>query len=374
MARILIVGGGFGGVVAAESLAQKLGDEHQITLVSRSRDFIFYPALVRLAFGKCELDDISFDLREAMLDRRVSFVESEVARVNVHQGNVIVSGGEFSGEIPYDFLVIALGRRLATERITGFYEDSHHLLGPDDALKFHQAVRDFHQGHAVIGSCPGARLPVPVFETAFAFSHFLEERGERSRCAITIVSDETPDEMFRATLSQALLDSLNSREIEFVSDFPIDRITPRSIVASDGHAIECDLRLLIPPFRGPAPVLYTGLTDAEGYVRVDTRMKVFGAEQIYAVGDCTSFSVPKTGHMAVRQGEVAAENILANIRGLEATATYDHELMLVIEADGADSMFVRKDLWTDEPAVIKQGRFWGWAKRGQEHYWKTRHA
>jgi hypothetical protein len=37
-------------------------------------------------------------------------------------------------------------------------------------------------------------------------------------------------------------------------------------------------------------------------------------------------------------------------------------------------MFVRKDLWTDEPAVIKQGRFWGWAKRGQEHYWKTRHA
>jgi hypothetical protein len=69
-----------------------------------------------------------------------------------------------------------------------------------------------------------------------------------------------------------------------------------------------------------------------------------------------------------------AENILANIRGLEATATYDHELMLVIEADGADSMFVRKDLWTDEPAVIKQGRFWGWAKRGQEHYWKTRHA
>ncbi|HEY3040682.1 MAG TPA: FAD-dependent oxidoreductase [Pyrinomonadaceae bacterium] len=374
MARILIVGGGFGGVVAAESLAKKLGDEHQITLVSRSRDFIFYPALVRLAFGKCELDDISFDLREAMLDRRVSFVESEVARVNAHQCNVIVSGGEFSGEIPYDFLVIALGRRLATERIAGFYEYSHHLLGPDDALKFHQAVRDFHQGRAVIGSCPGARLPVPVFETAFAFSHFLEERGERSHCAITIVSDETPDEMFRATLSQELLDSLNSREIEFVSDFPIDHLTPHSIVASDGHAIECDLRLLIPPFRGPAPVLYTGLTDAEGYVRVDTTMKVFGAERIYAVGDCTSFSGPKTGHMAVRQGEVAAENILANIRGLEATATYDHELMLVIEADGADSMFVRKDLWTDEPAVIKQGRFWGWAKRGQEHYWKTRHA
>ena len=47
MARVLIVGGGFGGVVAAESLAKKLGSDHEITLVSRSRKFLFYPALPR---------------------------------------------------------------------------------------------------------------------------------------------------------------------------------------------------------------------------------------------------------------------------------------------------------------------------------------
>jgi NADH dehydrogenase FAD-containing subunit len=52
MANVLILGGGFGGVVAAETLAKTLAPEHQITLVSRSRQFIFYPALVRLAFGK----------------------------------------------------------------------------------------------------------------------------------------------------------------------------------------------------------------------------------------------------------------------------------------------------------------------------------
>lgn len=54
MAKVLIAGGGFAGVVAAESLAKKLGNEHEITLVSRSRKFLFYPALVRLAFGQCE--------------------------------------------------------------------------------------------------------------------------------------------------------------------------------------------------------------------------------------------------------------------------------------------------------------------------------
>ncbi|HYJ88018.1 MAG TPA: hypothetical protein VEW46_18270 [Pyrinomonadaceae bacterium] len=76
MANILILGGGFGGVVAAESLARLIPNEHQITLVSRSPKFTFYPELVRLAFGRCEPDDISFDLREAMLDRRVRFIEA----------------------------------------------------------------------------------------------------------------------------------------------------------------------------------------------------------------------------------------------------------------------------------------------------------
>jgi hypothetical protein len=47
----LIVGGGFGGVVAAESLAKRLGSEHEITLVSRSRKFLFYPALETLGIG-----------------------------------------------------------------------------------------------------------------------------------------------------------------------------------------------------------------------------------------------------------------------------------------------------------------------------------
>ena len=70
MANVLILGGGFGGVVTAEYLARHLGSQHNITLISRRREFLFYPDLVRLAFGRCEPSDISFDLREAMLDRR----------------------------------------------------------------------------------------------------------------------------------------------------------------------------------------------------------------------------------------------------------------------------------------------------------------
>src|SRR5881396_1361720 len=144
MVRVLIVGGGFGGVVAAESLAKKLGNEHEITLVSRSRNFLFYPALVRFAFGYYQTEDISFNLREALLDRRIRFVEGEIARINPHERSVTFAHGDLVGEMPYDFLVLAVGRRLATERVTGFFEHANHLLGVDAAKKFGDAVRSFH--------------------------------------------------------------------------------------------------------------------------------------------------------------------------------------------------------------------------------------
>ena len=146
MAKVLILGGGFGGVVAAERLAEQLSDEHQITLVSRSRHFVFYPALVRLAFGKCNPQDVSFDLRHAMLDRRVNFIEAEIARIDPFERKVTIAHGEIEGTISYDYLIFALGRRLATERITGFYEHAHHLLNVDKAIKFGNAVAGFQQG------------------------------------------------------------------------------------------------------------------------------------------------------------------------------------------------------------------------------------
>jgi sulfide:quinone oxidoreductase len=153
MARVLILGGGFGGVVAAERLAEQLGDEHQITLVTRSRQFIFYPALVKLAFGKCNIKDVSFDLRHTMLNRRVNFVEAEVAHIDRFERKVSIAYGQVEGKIPYDYLIFALGRRLATERITGFYEHAHHLLNVDKAIQFGKVVAEFNEGRAILGQC-----------------------------------------------------------------------------------------------------------------------------------------------------------------------------------------------------------------------------
>jgi NADH dehydrogenase FAD-containing subunit len=73
-------------------------------------------------------------------------------------------------------------------------------------------------------------------------------------------------------------------------------------------------------------------------------MRVVGHERIYAVGDCVNLDGPKMGHMAVRQAEVAAMNLAAEIDGKEPSSRYQHELRFVIAGLGNDALYLHKDL------------------------------
>lgn len=374
MAKVLILGGGFGGVVAAERLAEQLGDEHQITLVSRSRQFVFYPALVRLAFGKCQPADVSFDLRHSLLNRKVNFIEAEVARIDPFDRIVTIAHGEVAGQIGYDYLVFALGRRLATERIPGFYEHAHHLLNADKAIKFGKAIQRFKEGRAVFGQCPGARLPVPVYESAFALARQLEETGERENVRITVVSPGTLEsELGDLGAAASLRKAFATHQIELLQDVNITSLTEDSAITTR-DAINFNLIMLVPPFCGSSAASHTGITSDDGYINVAWTMRVIGHERLYAVGDCVNFEGPKMGHMAVRQAEVAAANLAAEIDGHEPVSRYQHEMRFVIEGFGSDSLYLHKDLWTDDPATVRQGRFWSWAKRVQKRYWEASHS
>lgn len=374
MANVLILGGGFAGVVAAESLAKRLGHEHQITLISRHREFIFYPGLVKLAFGQAEVGDITYDLREALLDRRVKFIEAEVAYPDPDNSCIEVAHGEVQGKIPYDYLLFALGRRLATEEVRGFYEHAHHLLTVNAALKFRAALQHFHAGHAVMGYCPNSHLVVPVYEAAFALDRLLKQRGEREKVKLSIVAPEPLGGLLGGPeVVPALQTALHDHQVEFIPDFFINQMTAAELIDREGEKLAYDLAMLVPPFTGPGEAQYTGMTDPNGYVRVDRHMRVTSTYRTYAAGDCVNFLGPKMGHMAVLQGMVAAANIAAEIEGHEPVARYNHELMLVIDEGGKDSIYLQKPLWEQTEASIKQGRFWGWAKHIHQKYWQRIH-
>jgi sulfide:quinone oxidoreductase len=370
MSSVLIIGGGFGGVVAAESLAQRLDPEHQITLVSRHREFTFFPALVRLAFGRCALEDVFYDLERAMLSRRIEFVQAEILSLDHGSRAVIALREGRETRLSYDFLVFALGRRLAIETVPGLALHANHLLTVGDALKFREAVNSFERGHAVIGYCPDSRLSVPVYETAFALDRALLECGRRDQAKITIISpDSLGGFLGGAAVVPALQTALEKHGVDFIPNFPVDFITAGNVFAKNSQRIAFDLLMLVPPFQGLYETQFSNITDRQGYVRVDEYMRSTQAERFYAVGDAVSFPGPKMAHMAVLQGEVAAANIAAEIEGRRPEARYDHQMTLVIDEGGEDSIYLHYKFWEESETIIRQGRFWGWAKQVHEKYW-----
>ena len=78
--------------------------------------------------------------------------------------------------------------------------------------------------------------------------------------------------------------------------------------------------------------------------------------------------------MAVRQAEITAANIISEIEGRELFEEYYHEISAVIDADGADSIYLHYGIWDDTLYNLKKGRFWGWAKEMHDRFWQARHG
>lgn len=359
MEKILILGGGFGGLMVAEQLVTMLSEECRITLVSPSPKFTFYPALVRLAFGDCQPDDITFDLIKKLDELDVRYVQGEVIKLNTDLKKVKIAGDDLNGEISYDYLVIALGRRLATEKISGFFEHAHHLLGVKAALKFGEAVTDFKKGKIVVGLSPDAFLPVPVCETAFSLAKKFEEKLQSDEVSIEVVFPQSVEKAFGGADLHKKLDKIFAKyQVKVVTDFAVQKITGQSIISEDQNSINYDLLMLLPPFRGQAMPGENGFTDELDFIKVDNFMRVQDLENTYAVGDIAAYPGPKLAFMAVRQAQVAAENIITEMRGGLPTKIYHHDIAAIIDEGGEDSIFLHYGIWDKTLYGLKVGKMW----------------
>lgn len=374
MAHILILGGGFGGLIAAERLASSVGSAHEITLVSPKEHFTFYPALVQLAFGESVPDDVTFPLRSKLNELGVRFIQGEMIRVHSERQAAEIAGEDFSGDISYDYLIIATGRRLATEKVAGFFEHAHHLLGIKAAMRFGEALKEFKDGTILVGMCPEAKLPVPVCETAFALAKRFKPAIVAGNVKVKVIFPGSLSEAFGgASLHKELESAFDRHNIRVLYDIPITDIGEKHVASESGHKIDYDLLMFVPPFRGHASLASLGITDPSDFVRVDGQLRVHELKKTYAVGDIVAFSGPKLAHMAVRQAEVAAANIESELNAQQPEKEYYHEIATIIDAGGPDSIFLHYGIWDNERFSVKKGRFWGWAKEMHDNLWKARH-
>jgi len=144
MKKILILGGGFGGVRCALDLDKKFKGQVQITLVDKNSYHLFLPSLYEVAsiYEKNPLsseDPFAVKIRktvcipygEIFSGKNINFIQAEVSDVDLKTKNVRTKGGEV---LEYDYLVIALGSQTADFGIPGVREYAYQFKGIDDAV------------------------------------------------------------------------------------------------------------------------------------------------------------------------------------------------------------------------------------------------
>src|SRR5687768_6583831 len=112
MARVLILGGGFAAISAAETITAAIGNEHEVMLISNSSDLTFFPAMVPMVFGDFKPEEVKFDLRPKLAERGINFLKGEVRGIDTRRRTVEIAGDRIRSTVGYDHLIVAVGRRL----------------------------------------------------------------------------------------------------------------------------------------------------------------------------------------------------------------------------------------------------------------------
>ncbi|MAF50311.1 MAG: FAD-dependent oxidoreductase [Rhodospirillales bacterium] len=339
--HIVIIGGSFGGLTTAFDLRRLLPrGQHEITLISKERRFIFIPSLPWVAMGEKTIADISFDLERPLTSKGINFVAAAVDRIDPEARKVHTDSESYD----YDYLVIATGHRSANEAVEGlgpFDGPGHSLMSPPEAEEASETWSAYldDPGPMVIGCAPGASCLGPAYEFLFETHHALKQRSLCHKAPITFVTPEPFLGHFGiggfGKIRQFLEGELEDRDVRYHTSAEISKITDNSVEMEDGTVFESRYSLIIPPLAGVKPVAEAeGLANPKGFIQVDPNYRHKDFENIYAVGVAVALppveetpvpvNFPKTGHMTEQMAKIAARNIAADILGGEKTS---HDLM-----------------------------------------------
>jgi NADH:ubiquinone reductase (H+-translocating) len=342
--RIVILGGGFAGMRTAACLEEQLREDRSvsITLVSETNALLFTPMLAEVAGSSLEPSHISTPLRTSL--HRTAFIRSRVLEVNLDRRRVVLgdasSGSDSASlrEIPYDHLVLALGsvsNYLGMSNIEKLAFNFRSLL---DAIRIRNHIIEMFE-RADREPDPSDRRPLLTFVIAGGGFAGVELAGAINDFAHGILADYPtlqPEDLatilvhsrdrilpeLSESLARYAQQRMEARGVKFRLNTRLTDVRPGVVVLSDA-AIRADT-LVWTAGTAPNPLLKSLPVekDKRGAVVVDGAMAVPGHAGVWALGDCAAVNDAKTGkpcpptaQFALREAEVLAKNIRAQLAG-----------------------------------------------------------
>jgi sulfide:quinone oxidoreductase len=395
MKTIVVLGGGVGGLAAAFELKDELGKDNEIVLVSDQDNFEFTPSNPWVAVKWRKPEAIRLDLSELMPKHGIRFVGKAVKRVQPESHSLLLDDDEV---LPYNYLVIASGPRLAFDEIPGLGPDghTHSVCKTSHAAEMAKTLDDFcaNPGPVVIGAAQGASCYGPAYEYTFIIETELRKRKIRDQVPMIYVTPEP----YIGHLgldgvgdTKSMLESeMRERHIKWYTNARIDKVEAGTMhitqVNEDGsdkvsHELEFAHSMILPAFTGIDAVMgIESLSNPRGFIIVDEHQRNPTFHDIFAVGVCVAIppvgptplpvGVPKTGYMIESMVTATVSNIKQQIVGEELThkATWNAFCL----ADFGDRGVAFMALPQIPPRNVNwsgSGKWVHWAKVGFEKYY-----
>ena len=339
--RIVILGGGFGGVYAAMRLEKLLPRETavEIRLVSRDNFFLFTPMLHEIAASDLEITNIVNPLRKLL--RKVDVVVGDVCEIDLPAKRVVVSRGSINRlqEIGYDHLVIALGSVTNFYNLPGFADFAMPMKSIGDAIQLRAKIlRHLEEANSECNTAERQSLLTFVVagggfagvETVAALNDFVREAlpfypnlCEGMLRVLLVHSGPMVLPELGESLGQYAKKVLEKRGVEILLNVRVKSMTEKSISLTNQLSISTR-NLVWTAGTVPSPLISSlPCAKEHGRLLVNQFLRVPDWPDVWAVGDCAFIpeiknpakSHPPTAQHAIREGRVVAANIAATLLG-----------------------------------------------------------
>ena len=346
--HVLILGGGFGGLSAANEIRKNLSSSQvKITVVDKKNWFMVGFAKLWIIKGTRTFEN-STALLNGLEKKDIDFLNEEILQINLENKNVQTT----SMNLSYDYLIIAMGANLAPQKISGLTENGMNLYDYKQSEQIHEKINKMKSGTIAISimgmpyKCP----PAP-FEASLLIDSMLRDANTRDSVQIHFYSP-APITLPAAgpEISKQILELISSERIIFHDSCKIKSVEPNKLIFQDSEA-DFDLLLAVPPHVAPDVIYESGLAQKDNFIPITRDCKT-PFENVYAIGDVTSLkvtetmAVPKAGVFAEGEGYTVAQNIVSKIQSKDDSKLFDGKGGCFIESGRDTASLIEVDMFS----------------------------
>lgn len=345
MRRLVILGGGTAGTMAANKLHKELpSGDWQITVIDADDDHRYQPGYLFMPFGTYQPQQVTKS-RRATLHSAIDLQYGEIDVVKADDKVVTLTDGR---ELTYDMLIIATGvspRPDQTDGMLGpqWHESIHEFYSYEGSTALAEKLKDWPGGRLVVNVVEmPIKCPVAPLEFTFLADSYFKDKGMRDKVQMTYVTP-LPGAFTKPIAAEAFGNALDEKGIGVESDFMLMEIDndKKALVSYDEREVPFDLLVTVPVNMGADYVARSGLGDELNLVPVDNFTQLSTAyDSIFALGDANDIPASKAGSVAHFEIDIFVENFLQHIEGMEMTHRFDGHANCFIETGGGKAMLI----------------------------------